>query len=66
MTTDDPRPEAPSVASLAEDLTLSNQEGSSWFSYDLDDQGDLLVSLYTEVGEVEKTFRVRMEFEELT
>lgn len=62
----DPRPAGPSAEVIAEDLSLSNEEATSWFTYRLGEEpGTLEADLLTETGEVEKTFKVRLAFEEV-
>jgi hypothetical protein len=65
-TTDDPRPETITVEQIATDLTLSNEEGSSWFGYGYDEEaGVLLCELYSENGQIIKTFAATITFEEI-
>lgn len=66
MSTDDPRPEILSAANIAEDLSLSNEEGTSWFGYDFDHERNiLLVELYGDEGEILKRFDVAMTITEV-
>ena len=60
-TTDDARPEEFSTEQLAEDLTISNEEGTSWFGYDYDPAtNDLLVDMYGDDGSVIRKFRATL------
>lgn len=66
MTIHDPRPtDGPTAEILAEDLSLSNEEGLSWFAYRHGEEPDtILADLYTEDGRIEKTYTVRLTVEE--
>lgn len=65
MTTDDPK-EPLTVATIAEDLSLSNDEGTSWYGYELGVVPDsLFVKEYDDKGEVVATYLVRCTIEKL-
>ena len=67
MSFDNPRPDAPSLATLAEDLSYSNQVCESWFMYGLDEAEDaLIIELYGDDGEVLKTFTATLIITETT
>lgn len=59
-TTDDPRPEFLTAEQIAEDLTLSNEEGNSWFGYSWED-GNFYAVLYGDEGEILKRFHITVE-----
>lgn len=61
MSIEDPRPSAPSAGILAEDLSLSNEEALSWFTYRPGATPDTIeADLLTELGEVETTFTIQL------
>lgn len=63
---DHERPDFPTVEQIADDLDLSNQEGGSWFGYAHDPDSDtLMIELYADSGEILKTFRASISFEEV-
>lgn len=65
MSTDDPMPEAPTVESVLEDLSLSNEEGSGWFRYEpTDDESGILVQLFDDNGDIAKTFTIELTIKE--
>lgn len=65
MSTDDPRPSSLTIEQVAEDLSLSNMEGTSWFLYRHDEGEDyLLADLYDETGNITRTFEVRISVKE--
>ena len=63
-TTDDPRPDRITVEQIATDLSLSNEEATSWFWYGYDKDTDtILVELYGDEGQIvklESCFRERL------
>lgn len=66
------KPRTLSVKDIAEDLSLSNEEGTSWFGYGLNrgDEEDgnddtLLVEMYGDTGDVEKRFIVSLTITEI-
>jgi hypothetical protein len=63
--TDDPRPNDFILEQLAEDLTLSNEEGMSWFGYDYDPAtNELLIDMYGDDGGVIRKFRAAFTIKE--
>lgn len=64
-TLDDPRPEFLTAEQIAADLSLSNEEGHSWFGYSWED-GNLYAVLYGDEGQILKRFRVTIEAEEVS
>jgi hypothetical protein len=63
---DGPRPSSFTTEHLAEDLSLSNAEASSWFGYEYNAGLDALeVDLYAVEGEVIRTFIVTIEIKEV-
>ena len=65
MSAADARPDTPTAAILAEHLSLSNEHGQSWFTYELGDQpATIRASLYDSDGNVEKAFTIWLDIEE--
>lgn len=63
MTTDEAKTPL-TVATIAEDLSLSNDEGTSWYGYELGVIPDsLFVKEYGDEGEVVGTYVVRCTIE---
>jgi hypothetical protein len=63
--TDNQRPESLEPKHLAEDLSLSNEEGMSWFGYHFDYEREVLVAvLFGDEGEVLKSFDVHLLIKE--
>lgn len=65
--TDMDRPDGPSIEQIASDLTLSNEEGTSWFGYGYDEQSDALkIEMYGDEGEILKTYTAILTITETT
>ncbi|WP_156322583.1 hypothetical protein [Leucobacter musarum] len=61
----DQEPTQPTVKTLAEDLTFANELGG-WCGYGFDEEsGALTVELYGNDGEIKKTYRAHVTFEEV-
>lgn len=63
-TTDDDRPEFLTAEQIAADLSLSNEEGHSWFGYSYENEQFTAV-LYNDEGQIIKRFNVNVDIEEL-